>query len=127
MDRCNQSTDICPGRILPDVENTLHKVVDSFGNERARMPPSFHWDLTSKPLQFISQSQRMRPKVTIDKKQLQQELADRQNAYTQLQKGAGALLAINKLYWTERLLLWLAQRIAVIRLRQLAEILPDDH
>lgn len=69
----------------------------------------------------------MRPKVTIDKKQLQQELADRQNAYTQLQKGAGALLAINKLYWTERLLLWLAQRIAVIRLRQLAGILPDDH
>lgn len=65
--------------------------------------------------------------MTIDKKQLQQELADRQNAYIQLKQGAEALLAINKLYWTERLLLWLAQRIAVIRLRQLAEILPDDH
>lgn len=65
--------------------------------------------------------------MTIDKKQLQQELADRQNAYIQLKQGAEALLAINKLYWTEKFLLWLTGRIATIRLRQLAELLPDDH
>lgn len=65
--------------------------------------------------------------MTIDKKQLQQELVNRQNVYTQLKRGAEALLALNKLYWTEQLLLRLTRRIATIRLRQMVEILPDDH
>ncbi|MBK8904484.1 MAG: hypothetical protein IPM53_25120 [Anaerolineaceae bacterium] len=65
--------------------------------------------------------------MTIDKKQLQQELVIQQNAYTQLKQGAEALLTINKLYWTEQLLLRLTHRIATVRLRQLAAILPDDH
>lgn len=64
--------------------------------------------------------------MNIDKKQLEQQLVNQQNAYTQLKQGAGALLDTN-LYWTERLLLRLTHRIATIRLQQLAEIRPDDH
>lgn len=64
--------------------------------------------------------------MTINKGQLQQELVNRQSAYTQLKQGTEALLAINKMYWTEQLLLRFTRRIAFIRLRQLAEILPDD-
>lgn len=65
--------------------------------------------------------------MTIKKEQLQRQLINQRHAYTQLQQGTKTLLAANRLYWTERLLLKLAHQIASLRLRQLAGIMPDDH
>lgn len=63
--------------------------------------------------------------VKIDKEILQQNLAQRQVAYKQVQKGANTLLAVDVLFWTERLLLRLTRKVVTIRLKQVAELVPD--
>lgn len=47
-------------------------------------------------------------------------------AYKQLLAGSAALLEINSLYWTEKLLLKIVRRLCGARLDQLGKILPDE-
>ena len=53
------------------------------------------------------------------------QFVDKQAAYTDIEQGTRQLLAMNTLFWTECLLLKLANRIAQKRLAQLAKVMPN--
>lgn len=63
-------------------------------------------------------------KYAFTKEQLIDRLRQTGKAYKQLLVGSEALLELNSLYWTEKLLLKLVRMVYQIRLNQLAAVMP---
>lgn len=62
----------------------------------------------------------------MNQQQMENKFKAMGQAYQQLQEGSETLLEIDGLFWTEKLLLRIVNRLYYTRLNQLGEILRDE-